>query len=701
MKHSKLFTLLMALVLTGCSLTGEQNGNNSNKNTDTANENGNNNNNQSGNNSNQGNTSGDNNSGNQNGGNTTPDNGGNTTTDPVDELPSERRMQDTPILHCWNWSMNNISSNLQNIKDAGFKTIQLSPMQPQKDYYNGDSVQNGWWKLYQPLGFSVATGNNSIGTKSELTSMCAKAKQLGIDVIVDVVSNHLAGGNKTTLNGSVRNFESSIYDQNLIHTTQLSIDDNNLKSIVQGQMGDFPDLQTENSIVQQRVLALLKEYLDCGVNGFRFDAAKHIETPDDGQYASQYWPTILNGATTYAKSKGYDEPYYYGEILYTCGTGRSFSSYTKYMSVIDSNQGSDVLAAVNNKSLSKIKSTYNSGVSADKLVLWGESHDTYANDSGESKSISQDVINKAYAIQTSRKNASSLYLARPNSMGSKLGDVGSTSYKNSEIKAVNNFHNEFVGKSENITTDNGCFVNVRGGQGAVIVNINNSSSTNVKISASGLANGTYTETITNKKVTVSNSEVTVSFTNGVCVLVSDNKTSEVPPTLSLSANELFTGSTNVTVTTSNATSVKYSINNGTETALSGNTIAIPSSLDAGPVDVKVVASNQYGSTTKTIKLFKLATSALLNKSLIIYNMDLNYHYFIWGWGGSQNSKWYTPTYYGDVIGLDLGDCTQFIVAKFAKTVNTAPSDWSGVINQTEDISINGKVYNYQELAIKA
>ena len=534
MKINRLFLLLLTLTLSGCSLfKNESNNNNNNSSNNT-----------------QDNSSTNNSSSNNDTGNSTNnENGSNNNED--DEPVEEARMQDTPILHCWNWSMNNISNNLQNIKDAGFKTIQLSPMQPQKDYYGNESISSTWWKLYQPLGFSVATGNHVLGTKSELTAMCSKAKSLGIDVIVDVVSNHLAGGNKTQLNGAVQGYESAIYSQNLIHTTQLGIDDNNVKSIVQGQMGDFPDLQTENSTVQNRVLSLLKEYLDCGVNGFRFDAAKHIETPDDGQYASNYWPTILNGATSYAKSKGLDEPYYYGEILYTCGVGRKFSSYTKYMSVIDSKQGSDVLMAVKDKNLDKISQTYNSGVAGNKLVLWGESHDTYANNDGETKNVSQDIINKAYVIQTSRKDASSLYLARPNSMGDRIGDVGSTTYKNAEIKAVNKFHNAFVGKSESVSVINGCFVNVRGNNGAAIVGLNNSSSI-VSMTISGLAAGSYVDLVNNKKYEIGSSSTSINLTNGVAVLVSEAKANTINNTNNNQQGGNNQPATNVTYTLTNS-----------------------------------------------------------------------------------------------------------------------------------------------------
>lgn len=621
--------------------------------------------------------------------------------EPTPTVPvTNARMQDTPILHCWNWSMTTISNNLNNIKAAGFKTIQLSPMQTQKDYYR-DDFNHGWWKLYQPLSFKVATGEyqNVLGNKDQLKSMCAKAKSLGIDVIVDVVSNHLAGGGKTSLNSAVAQHEPEIANQNLIHTLGKDANDNNLQSIVQGNIGDFPDLKTESTVVQNRVLSLLKEYIDCGVNGFRFDAAKHIETPDDGTYASNYWPTILNGATNYAKSKSLDEPYYYGEILHTCGVGRSYSSYTKYMSVVDSDQGSDVFSAVNNKNLSKLKEAYNTGVKPNKLVLWGESHDTYANTWGETRNVSQDIINKAYIIQASRKDAAVLYLARPTSMSSMLGDLGSTSFQNNEIKAVNSFHNQFLGVKESISTDTtaGCFVNVRGSQGAVIVNVTEAKSSNVSVKVPGLANGTYTDLITNKKYTVSNGSVTVNFTNGACILVSDSKESVTTPTVELSTNkEIYSGTNTINVSVKDATSSTYKINNGTAQTLSGNSITLDSSIPNGVVTVTVTATNKYGSTPKTISLFK--TDKLINSSIIIYNIDSAYPYYCWSWTGSSNGQWYTSTTEGNAIGFNIGSNDKFIIVKMKKGA-TAP-DWDNKEEQTEDMTVNGKLYNYSDLPIK-
>ena len=275
-------------------------------------------------------------------------------------------IQNMNVLHAWNWKLNDIKSRLSAIKNAGYGAVQISPMQPKVDKSNWstESTKSQWWKLYQPLAFKVAENDeNFLGTKSELTTLCAEAKKQNIKIVVDIVSNHLAG------NGS--GYSDQVYTKYPLHSYSGGANDNNGESVVKGNIG-LPDIDTSNSTVQQAVLTMLKSYIDCGVSGFRFDAAKHIETPDDGSYASNFWPTVLDGTTNYAKSKNMDSPYYYGEILNTCGQGRSFSSYTKMMSICDNKQGTTVINAVKNKNLSSLTETYDTGEDPSKLVLWAK-----------------------------------------------------------------------------------------------------------------------------------------------------------------------------------------------------------------------------------------------------------------------------------------------------------------------------------------
>ena len=92
-------------------------------------------------------------------------------------------IQDGVILHCFDWTYNDIKAELPKIAKAGFTSIQTSPAQP-----NGTGT---WYWLYQPISFSI--GTNGIGTKAELQSLCDEAEKYGIKVIVDVVANHLRG----------------------------------------------------------------------------------------------------------------------------------------------------------------------------------------------------------------------------------------------------------------------------------------------------------------------------------------------------------------------------------------------------------------------------------------------------------------------------------------------------------------------------
>ena len=84
-----------------------------------------------------------------------------------------KNIQDGVILHCFNWTYNDIKAELPNIAAAGFTSVQTSPAQP--------SVNSGvWYWLYQPLGFYV--GTNDLGTKDELRSLCEEADKYGIKV---------------------------------------------------------------------------------------------------------------------------------------------------------------------------------------------------------------------------------------------------------------------------------------------------------------------------------------------------------------------------------------------------------------------------------------------------------------------------------------------------------------------------------------
>jgi len=622
-----------------------------------------------------------------------------TTTEPL--LPQEPTVssgylvddvQSSTILHAWNWSMNTIEDHLEEIAIAGFSTVQISPMQPQKDYFGIGIWSSQWWKLYQPLGFSIATENHSLGTKADLESLTNAANEYGIKIIVDVVVNHLAGGNNETLNENVLNFEEAIYNQNLIRKNNGFVSDSSVVAVTRGALGGFPDLQTESDVVQERVLSLLKEYVDVGVVGFRFDAAKHIETPNDGEYASNFWPFIIDGVSDYAESLGIDELYFYGEILNTPGYNRSFADYTDYMSITVSEMSDRIRQAVIAKNSGNVLlADYPSSIDATQAVLWAESHDTFANDNGPTKNTADSFITKTYAITASRKEATSLYFARPSS-NTFMGEIGSNTWQSLEISAINRFHNYFVNTDEFLSSNNGFVIAERFSDnkaGLVIVDLEGNKEVK-KIPVNNIPDGSYHDQISGTTFTVKNSEISgVINESGVAIIY--NNPYEPKPVVYVSDDGTrgsFSDTKTVKIYSYNTTEAYYSINGGDKQSFTGNIeveLSHPESNAVVTLDVEV----SYGDYSIE-KQYSYIKSNIVVTEVIVNNLTdelfTENKIVAWTWKEGESGKWVEGTFLNATFTFDLepGD-SFFLLVIFP--LDTTEYSWDAKIAQTNDVEI--------------
>jgi len=443
--------------------------------------------------------------------------GGSTSSSSVLPLGSDGS---ETILQCFDWSCSNILNHLDEIKAAGYTAIQTSPLQQCKDYSSGNTDTSGqWWKLYQPIAFKIASASWT-GDASSFKTLCTAAKNKGLKVLVDVVANHL-GGDHSYLSDQVNTYEPTIYgNQSQYFHNYFAYDSGNESTYVvtQGSIG-MPDLNTGNAYVQSRVLSYLKELIDAGASGFRFDAAKHIELPSDGTYASDFWVNTLSAARTYATSTYNRDLFAYGEILNSAGNSRHYSDYTPYFNALTDNRAGNAIrsAVESNNTGGMASSNYPSGLAAKNTVLWGESHDTYMNGDGESKNSSQSNVDKAYCLVTAHKDASSLYFIRP---GSSMNSAASSNYISKAVGAANRFHTQFETADESYSTGSNCAAVQRYGNGmsgALIVTTN---STNFSVSLNNLADGTYSDAVSGKSFTVSNHNVSgTADSSGVVCLV--------------------------------------------------------------------------------------------------------------------------------------------------------------------------------------
>lgn len=515
----------------------------------------------------------------------------------------QKNVQDGVILHAFNWSYNSIKNKLPAIAAAGYSTVQTSPVQQPKDFVTSMDVANQWWKLYQPVSMSIAK-DTWLGTKEELTELCKEADKYGIKIICDIVSNHMGNeveSDPNSLSSQVETYQPEIYNNksDYFRNNNLSADDSSVQKTVQGHVSACPDLRTETKNVQNAVVSLLKECIDCGVDGFRFDAAKHIETPDDGAYASDYWPTITSEAGKYYKDKTGNDLYIYGEILNQCGSGRSFGSYTKYINITDSGTGDAALANVVNGNASTAASAkYKSGQDASKLVLWAESHDTFEGSSGNTAKVSDEDIVKTWAIVASREDATALYFSRPGN--ALMGQAGTdATYKSTAVSEINKFHNLFVGKSEKLGSADGVAYVARGTEGIVLSNCNGNEK-NVTISNTGLADGTYTDTVTGNKFTVSGGVLTGSIGSTGVAVVYDGETT--PRNIVSEESGSFSDDTmTVTLGLDNATSGTYSLDGSTPVKFTDTiTIRIGSDYEVGEtINLTLTATDGKNTNTTT------------------------------------------------------------------------------------------------------
>lgn len=523
------------------------------------------------------------------------------------------KVGDGVMLHAFNWSYNTIKENLPAIAAAGYTTVQTSPVQQPKDYSTSGDVTGQWWKLYQPISFHIAE-QSWLGTKDDLKSLCDEADKYGIKIICDIVSNHIANADETrpdTVSNQVKKYEPDFYKKRRTYTRTYkgNASDSSVQAVVQGHVSNCPDLVTNDTAVQTYIINLLKECIDCGVDGFRFDAAKHIETEDDGEYASDYWKNITSSASSYYTQKTGDDLYIYGEILNNCGADRSYSSYTKYINVTDNRTGDAVLYNVTKgKASTATNATYKSGVAASNAVLWAESHDTYEGNSGSSgysntSSVSDEDVVKAWAIVASRKDSTALFFARPGT--ALMGGVSTdTTYKSTVVSEINKFHNLFVGQSEKLGSSGNIAYVARGTSGIVLSNCKGTNAS-VSISGTGLADGKYTDTVSGAEFTVANGVLTGSIgKTGVAVVYNGTTT---PKAINSVESGSFRGDTmTLTLGLENATSGTYCLDDSTPVKFTGTTsIRIGSDYKPGEtINLTVTATDGVKTSSMVYKYTK-------------------------------------------------------------------------------------------------
>lgn len=217
------------------------------------------------------------------------------------------------ILHLLNWPLEDIKREIPKISEQGFDAVQINPIQPLKE-----EDCNEWWMSYQPIDFSIG---NKFGSKKELINLCNIASEFNIKIIADVVCNHMAQNN----DGSLRPHEkvsNRLKERNDFWKEQKNISNWDDRNQVINYCLGLPGLNVCNHDLQDIIIDFLNELVDCGVEGFRFDAAKHIALPQEG---CDFWPRIIYCLKKYGL-------FIYGEVIFSAPS--LIKDYCKYLNVV-------------------------------------------------------------------------------------------------------------------------------------------------------------------------------------------------------------------------------------------------------------------------------------------------------------------------------------------------------------------------------
>lgn len=605
------------------------------------------------------------------------------------------------ILHAWDWSFKTIEENLQAIADAGYTSIQVSPIQGDKDLDGDYMLTSQWWILYQPINFKI--GNKQLGTRDEFMEMCKEAKKHGINVYVDVIANHTGNdnGDPTKYPSCVQKEILDLGDAGWHKPLKSTTDWDDRYDVTHGCVG-LPDLNTENKTVQSLVKGYLQDCLNCGADGFRVDTAKHIGLPTDKEECkSDFWPSVFSDLKTEDGGK----PYVYGEVLQ--GGADNFAEYSKYINLTSSNYGDNVRQAVGfngSPDVSKIEDYKADGVDPEKLITWVESHDTYANDSEESTALTDEEIKDGWALIASRAKANPLFFNRPAGRGKldgNIGDAGDDLWRDPDVVAVNKFRKAMIDKEENLVelSKEAMMIERGKGEDSGLVIVNMGDSKKLSNQEVNLLDGTYNNCgAEDCSFTVAGGKMSGTIPKGITVLYGKGGKEEdiLIPQVSINPdNKSFSeDKIDLTLNCKNTSNATYSINNGEKKSYSdGQKITVGENSAVGDIiNVTLEAANEQGSrhakeAYKYVKKDKNSCAAIYFKRGENFKKPYVYAYNDLG---EKNAEWpgKEMTYIGnDTYKYELKDFTDSSII-----IN----DWFYGSNKTDDLNIGAndkKIYD--------
>lgn len=177
------------------------------------------------------------------------------------------------IVHLFEWTFNDIANECQFLGENGYGGVQVSPVHESKvdDSYS-------WLLRYQPVSYKIVSRSGNV---DEFKNMIKKCLDHQIRVYVEVVLNHMAGGEgeimgfaHSTADPSKLQYPAVPYQAEEFNEFCIAKNNSNAFEIRNCRLVGLPDLNQGKESVRDKIASFMNEMIDCGVAGFRIDAVR-------------------------------------------------------------------------------------------------------------------------------------------------------------------------------------------------------------------------------------------------------------------------------------------------------------------------------------------------------------------------------------------------------------------------------------------
>ncbi|MET9813925.1 alpha-amylase family protein [Streptomyces sp. NPDC006355] len=245
---------------------------------------------------------------------------------------------------------------------AGYGYVQVSPP---AEHIQGPQ----WWTSYQPVSYKIA---GRLGDRAAFQNMVNTCHAAGVKVVVDTVINHMSAGSGTGTGGSSYTkyaypglYSSFDFDD---CTSRIGNNYQDRWNVQHCELVGLADLDTGENYVRGAIAGYMNDLLSLGVDGFRIDAAKHMDAADLANIKSR-----LSNPSVYWKQ----------EVIHGAGEAVQPTEYTGNGDVQEFRYAYDLKRVFTNENLAYLKNYgegwgyLNSGVSG----VFVDNHDTERNGS--------------------------------------------------------------------------------------------------------------------------------------------------------------------------------------------------------------------------------------------------------------------------------------------------------------------------------